>query len=70
MESGKSLNKLIRQLASNAEAMDKLSGSDQNFISNLLQVQERSGNKKLTSRQKNQIKGILKDVEGLLEDPQ
>ncbi|WP_372997676.1 hypothetical protein [Marinobacter sp.] len=68
MESAKSLNVLIRQLLSNTEAMDCLSGSDRNFITSLIQVQERSGNKKLTSRQKNQIRGILQNIPGFLED--
>ena len=68
MESAKSLNVLIRELLSNTEAMDCLSGSDRNFITNLVQVQERSGNKKLTPRQKNHIRGILKNAPGFLED--
>ena len=67
MATGKSLNTQLRELSSNAEAMGSLTGSDRNFIDNLLVVQDRTGNQKLTARQRNLIKGILEKVDAFLK---
>ena len=61
MASSKELTEMIDQIMNNAEDYS-LNGSEIKFLRLLREAQERSGSRKLTVRQRNQIKQILENV--------
>jgi hypothetical protein len=61
MASSKELTEMIDQIMNNAEDYS-LKGSEIKFLRLLREAQERSGSRKLTVRQRNQIKQILENV--------
>lgn len=60
MASAKFINERIREIADDPRLFSELKGSDQSFITHLIKAQDASGNRKLTARQKNIIKNILR----------